>query len=301
MPGEHADSGWDDYAERVLRNEGRLDGLEDLVKEIRESDRTIGQQRADSLAKELERRADALLELVTARADAVLLLSQTEREADLREARSSLELHKHEQDALREADKEQGQMALNLLREVYDTAISENHKQSDMAARYGDLRQQVVTWRESDREARDIAGVETSRRLDDLNHADEKRQEFQANAVTRELFSADREAQTHRENVLRDQIIAMDRTILGLQPTVAAEKVNQEMGQRFDAAIAAAARTLDAKIGVNSDKINELKSYRDTQSGRATGYSAFYGWAVAAVGLLITIIIGANALVGKHP
>ncbi len=65
-----------------MRNEGELVGLKSLVRETREADRKLIEQRSDSLAQELERRAEALLELVTARADAVLVLSQTEREAD---------------------------------------------------------------------------------------------------------------------------------------------------------------------------------------------------------------------------
>ncbi|MBA2528513.1 MAG: hypothetical protein H0V19_00875, partial [Euzebyales bacterium] len=97
--GEEADATADDYQERVLRNEGRLLGLESLVSETREADRKLIEQRSDSLAQELERRAEALLELVTARADAVLVLSQTEREADQREYRSALAQYKQAADA----------------------------------------------------------------------------------------------------------------------------------------------------------------------------------------------------------
>ncbi len=106
----HADSGWDGYAERVLRNEGRLEGLEVLVSETRESDRKLIEQRSESLARELERRADALV-----------TLSIAEREADLREARDTLTAHVHHVDSLRMADHESNNRALSLLREVLDT------------------------------------------------------------------------------------------------------------------------------------------------------------------------------------
>lgn len=281
-----ADAGWDDYSERVVRNEGRLWGLEQLVKETRESDRKMVEQRSDSLAQELERRAESLMKL-----------GEDERESDNREHREALSAYK-----------ERNELADRLLRELYDAAIYENHKQSEGAikgneehsiARYGALVQQVESWREADREARGLATTEVNRRLDALNHADEKRQEFQASAVTRELFNADREAQTQRESVLRDQITALDRMMLGMTPTSVSEKASRDVVTRFEAAIASASKTLDTKIDVNSDKINELKSYRDTQAGRSTGYSALYGWAVAAFGLLATLIIAANVLLGR--
>lgn len=264
------DAGWDNAIERVLRNEGRLLGLEQLVRETRESDRKLVEQRSDSLAQELERRAESLARL-------------TERERETIEQK------------------------LALLREIYDAAIYENRKQSDEAikgneehsvARYGALVQQVAGWRESDREARDLATVWTNQRLDALNHADEKRQEFQANAVTRELFTADREAQTQRESVLRDQIIALDRTMLGMTPTSVSEKAHSDVAARNEAAVAAASLTLNTKINVLDDKIAEMKTRLDTSTGRSTGYSSLYGWAVAAVGLIITFIIAANTLAG---
>lgn len=285
----HADANWDDYAERVVRNEGRLWGLEQLVKETRESDRKLVEQRADSLAQELVRQRDALLELVTARADAVLVLSQTERQADLRESRDALVKYTKNADERWQGDQKAMRLAVDSVASLFNEKI-EALEERRIAATEA-VGSMVELWRDSEREARELATVETNRRLNALNHADEKRQEFQANAVTRELFNADKEAQTQRETVLRDQIIALDRMMLGMQPAVAAEKVHQDMTARMDAAIAAASMTLDTKINVNSDKINELKSSKDMLAGKSQGATVTIGYLIAVATLVISIVV----------
>lgn len=292
-----ADQGWDDYAERVLRNEGRLVGLEQLVSETRESDRKLIEQRSDSLALELERRAEALLELVTARADAVLSLSREEREADRRElALITSEVEKR------------GQISLGLLREVYDTAIRQNYEQSREAidaleqrreAETQKLAQMVRQWRDSDREAKELAASELKRHLDMLNHNNERMSTFQANSVTRELWQSEKDAAIVREGLLRDQIIALDRVMLTMTPIEQADKTHAEIIKRMDLALAASAEVLDNKISVVTEKVQELRSSRDTAQGRATGYSAFYGWAVAAVGLVVGVIVAVNAVYAR--
>lgn len=77
-PKDYADRSLDTYAERIVRNEGRLDGHMEKVASDRESDRKITDQRADSLAQELERRADNLV-----------TLSENQRAADLLEMRNA--------------------------------------------------------------------------------------------------------------------------------------------------------------------------------------------------------------------
>lgn len=317
--GDQADLVTDSFPARVLRNEGRVAALEQLVKETRAADRQLIEQRSDSLAQELERRANGL-ESLTA----------SQREADLREHRDALAAYQ-----------ECTEKALVLYRELYDTAIKLNYEQShieitgvkeihdlhihkltlrlehesglarekvsaDIAhiderakSALDQLAQQVQGWRTTDREARELSTVEINRRLDALNHADEKRQEFQAHAVTRELFAADREAQTQRESVLRDQIIALDRAMLGMTPSIVAEKAHSEMVSRMEAALTAASTTLDTKINVVNDKVSELKSYRDTTSGRGAGYASFVGWGVAALGVITTLILLANFLTAR--
>lgn len=275
---DHADSGWDDYAERVLRNEGRLVGLENLVAETREADRKLIEQRSDSLAAELERRAEALQELVTARADATLALSREEREADRREVES-----------LKDGIRREGDITLGLLRELYDGAIAElreslraglssNLEQSGAAIHELELRRQAATekveqmvrqWRESDKEARNLFAADLARHLDALNHNNERMREFQANSVTRELWQAEKDAAARREMTLRDQFIALDR---------------------------GSAEVLENKISVVADQLAELKSYRDRTQGRSAGYQAFYGWGIAAITVVISVVILANTV-----
>lgn len=305
---DHADSGWDDYAERVLRNEGRLQGLEILVAETREADRKLIEQRSESLARELERRAEALLELVTARADAVLSLGKEERESDRREVEVWKGEHEKLMLTMREGTRREGELALGLLREVYDTAIKQNYEQSREAISALEQRRQAATdrieqmvrqWRDSDREARELFSAELGRHLDTLNHNNERMTVFQANSVTRELWQAEKDAGIAREGLLRDQIISLDRSLLTMTPISVADKTHSEMLARMETSIASASQVLDNKIGVVSDKVEELKSYRDTREGRSSGYSAFYGWGIAAVTLLISAVVLANALVGR--
>jgi len=293
---EHADSQWDGYAARVLRNEGRLAGLEALVSETRESDRKLIEQRSESLARELERRAESLLELVTARADAVLALGKEERDSDRREV-----------DIIYQEAEKRAVVSFNSLREVYNTAMQKNYEQSREAitaleqrreAATAKIEQMVRQWRESDEKARDLFAAELARHLDQLNHNNERMREFQSNSVTRELWQAEKEAATGREGLLRDQIIALDRTMLTMTPIASSDKTHAEMVTRMETSIVASAAVLDNKIGVVADKVGELKSYTDTTQGRSSGYSNLYGWGVAAVGLVISVIILANALAG---
>ncbi|MGI8682080.1 MAG: hypothetical protein ACR2JO_08115, partial [Mycobacteriales bacterium] len=196
-----ADLTADDYADRATRNEGRLVGLERLVAETRESDRKLTEQRSESLARELERRADALRELVTAHADAVTSLGREERRAD----------RLHVETVTTEAEK-RGQLALGLLREVYDTALEKNYEQSREAitgleqrrtAEVAKIEQMVRQWRDSDREARELFAAELARHLDALNHNNERMREFQTNSVTRELWQSEKDAAITREGLLR--------------------------------------------------------------------------------------------------
>lgn len=301
---EHADSGWDDYAERVLRNEGRLQGLEVLVAETRAADGKLIEARSASLARELERRADALLELVTARADAVLTLSQEERAADRREV--EILFTQQNQSTLDRvaAQRREGQLALSLLREVYDTAIRQNYEQSREAiaaleqrreAATERLEQMVRQWRDSDERARELYATETNRHLEQLNHNNERMANFQAKSVTRELWQAEKDAAITREGLLRDQIIAVEKLVLGMTPTIASDRAHNDLRIHIEKSVASMSEVLANKIAVVDEKVADLRTYRDTTTGKASGYSALYGWIVAAVGLLATVIVTANA------
>ncbi len=292
-----ADSTADDYQERVLRNEGRLYGLEQLVGETRESDRKLIEQRSESLAQELERRAESLLELVTARADAVLVLSQTERQSDLREARDALVSHTRNADERWTTDQKAMRLAVDTVSDLFNEKI-EALEERRIAATEA-LETVVNAWRESDREARVLLTIEINRRLDVLNHADAKRQEFQATAVTRELFGSEKDAQAQRESMLRDQINVLDRTMLSMTPTKVSEKAHADMTDRMEAAIAAASKTLDTKIDVNTEKIHELKSSRDMLAGKSQGTTVTIGYLIAVATLTISLVVlFANQLIG---
>ena len=283
-----ADATADDYAERVLRNEQRLIGLETLVSETRGSDNKLIEQRSESLAKELERRALALLELVTARADAVLALATEQRDADRREVV-----------LLAEAGEKRADVTLVLLRERYDAAIEKNLEQSNDAI--AALEQRVVSqanateqmvrqWRDSDSAARELFSAEVFRRLEQLNHNNERLASFQASAVTRELWQAEKDAGIHREGVLRDQIIALDKQMLTMTPMASSDKAHNDLAARIDATVSASARVMEARVATVAEKVDELRTHDDRGAGRSAGYSSVYAAGIAAITILISVI-----------
>ncbi len=292
-----ADAGWDNYQERVTRNEGRLAGLEKLVSETRVSDSKLIEQRSDSLAEELERRAEQLLELVTARADAVLALGQTERASDLREFRDALLAHAANADERWTTDQKAMRLAVDTVADLFNEKI-EALEERRIAATEA-LESVVNQWRESDREARQLSAAETNRRLDALNHDSDRRQEFQNHAVTRELFASEKEAQVQRETVLREQIIALDRSLLGMTPNAVSEKAHADIWIRSEAAISASAKVLDTRVNVIDEKINELKTSKDLLAGKAQGATATVGYLIAAATLVISfVVLLANGTIG---
>ncbi len=284
--GEQADSTADDYAERVLRNEGRLAGLEILVAETRTADGKLIEQRSDSLARELERRADALLELVTARADAVLALGKEEREGDRRAVADLKELY----DTAIRLNFEQSHTEIESLRDIH------NLNMSKMLAQLDQLAQQVQARHESDREARQLQATSNARHFDQLNHADEKRQEFQANTVGREVYQADKDAALAREALLRDQIVSLDRTMLTMTPVAQSDKAHGELLSRMERTVSASSEVLEGKLAALGEKVSDLRSHRDTTEGRSSGYSAVYAWAATALAIVISAIILGNSL-----
>ncbi len=309
---DNADSGWDNYAERVLRNEGRLEGLEGLVAETRAADGKLIEQRSDSLARELERRADALLELVTARADAVLALSREERAGDRRAVHDLKELYdtairlnfeqSHtEIESLREIhDHDLNKLTLRLDREV-ELALEKGesdvaHVEDKVMAQLDQLAQQVKDRHESAREARQLQSASNARHFDALNHADEKRQDFQSTTVGRELYQADKDAALAREALLRDQMIALDRTMLAMTPMAQSDKAHAELLARTERTVSASALLLDGKINALGEKVGDLRKSRDTTEGRSSGYSAVYAWVATAVTIVIAAIILGNTL-----
>ncbi len=299
MSADQADSGWDSYNERVLRNEGQLRGLESLVAETRAADRQLIEQRSESLARELERRAESV-EIVT----------RHDREADLREFRdrftAHVELVRERLDAhvelvrsLREADQRRDAEAAVLLREMYDDKLESNFDQSqervnatDAKVR-GDLAQiteRVNVWRASDREAREIQATEYARRLDELNHAHERQENFQTHAVTRELWQAEKDAQANRDGVTREQINALEKAQLLFTPQGQSDKTHKEITVQCEALVSATRETLEEKLSRIDERVNDLRTQQNVNSGRLTGSSVAIGWVVAGITLLVSIV-----------
>jgi hypothetical protein len=312
MSQDQADEVADNYQERVTRNEGRLAALEQLFLEIRESDRKLIEQRSDSLARELERRADALVEL-----------SDAQREADLREFRAKVDemdlvrqlrveqyaQAKQEHDALdaerwehnRQVDEER--VRTHMLRYAED----QKHAREEITAVIEGMHQTYLVQRGADTAARELQAIEYARRLEVLNHAHERQEEFQAKAVTRELYGAGLEAQLNRESVLRDQILALDRTILGLSSVSATDKGFSDLTARMERTVESLRESMESKITGLMDKQAEHKEQNDKEfsllhkqldltAGRSSGYTQLYGWFIAAVGLIITVVVAANTL-----
>lgn len=286
-----ADIHWDTYAERVLRNEGRLSALEQLVRETREADRRLIEQRSDSLAGEAERARNALQDL-----------TQEQREADNREHRDSVsEQNRHM--AAMTAIGEEKHLALNQRVDACNDQQEQRWAADDarwaQAARLYEARvesmeqrraagldaldQRVRQWRESDTEARVLQADEYARRLDVLNHAHEKQVEFQANSVSRELFGAEQKAQVEREAALRDQIIALEKSLIA----------------RAESALDNTALTLDTKIEVVKDAMGDLRRGADITSGKSIGKSTLAAYAFGIVGSLGSLILIANILTSK--
>lgn len=302
---DHADAVTDSYQERVTRNEGRLEALETLVRETREADKKLIEQRSDSLASELERRAEALLELVTARADAVLTLGKEERESDRREVAAWVHQHQERTEELKDGIRREADLTQDLLRELYDTTIKKNHEQNVEALKALEQRriaatdrieQMVRQWRDSDREARELFAAETQRHLEQLNHNNERMAKFQAESVSRDVYQADKDAAIGRENVLREQIIALDRIVLTMTPTASSDKTHDAMRNEMRDMNAQTVALLSNKISVVDEKVADLKTYRDTTSGKSDGRAALYAALVAAVSLIVGVVVAANAL-----
>ena len=285
----HADQAWDDYQARVLRNEERLRGLEQSVNERIETDRSIAEQRAESLSAELQRRADEVEALALER-----------RAADRREYRERLAAHELAEierwaAAVNKFDAEAKHLATLAL--VYD----EKHNAEIERRIAGDekLEALVTGWRESDERARLLQAEEYARRLDVLNHAHERQQEFQNRAVTRELFASEKEAQLNREAVLREQILTLDRAMLGMMPSSRADAMRTEIGARSEAALESVRTALNIRLDGLSEKVDELKQTATLQAGKGAGVAAFYGWIAAAVGMVLSVVIIVNILTSK--
>jgi hypothetical protein len=181
---------------------------------------------------------------------------------------------------------------MNLARNAATSDL--DHVDERWKAALAQLSERVAEWRSTDREARELQAHETTRRLDDLNHNRERIEVVLASTVSRDLWESEKGAQVGRDGVLRDQVSALDRALLGMNSIAASESAHAAINKRIDEMVGQATGQVNAKMDAFAEKLADMKARIDTSTGKSSGYSAFYGWAVAAVGLLVTVIIAMN-------
>jgi hypothetical protein len=228
------DRGEDNIAERVVRNEGELQGLRSVVEVARQSDRELVDHKSNTLAEELERTTESLRVLAVA-----------QREADLREHREALAGWSQYANARWEADHRAVDLAVNAVRELMDSRMEalEQRRIADTSAVRDELRQT----RASDKEALSLVTESVDRRLAELNHNRQTQKDILAGTVSRELF--------------------------------------------------------DTHMGTVNNAIADLKTAQDATASRTAGMGSLVGWAVAGLGLAVTlltaVILIANYLTGR--
>jgi hypothetical protein len=284
-PNESIDPVWDGLKERVLRIEGELHHLENLLQEYRTTDVQLLQHKLDAVGKELRDEINALKAM---RIEA--------READQREIHLKLEASVALQEAHRAENEKFSTYVLDLLKEARASDLSVFQEQ--LSALEGRrivatemVEEKIKVWRAYDKEALDKQAQEYERRLQVLNGEHQRTAHVLANSISREMFQSEKDA-------IIQSITALDRTLLGMTPRVESDKAHTELALRFETAVAAASNVLDTKINVAQGQIADLKEYVDKTSGRNSGYSAVYGWGIAAVTILISIILMANTFLG---
>lgn len=250
---------------RVLLNERELVNTITLFTALRRADRELLEKVASDLADDLVKTTKSDRKLIEQRSDS--LATELERRAG-----HLLALGKEERSA---DQREYG-------------ALIEAVEQRRIAA-HDQLENTVQDWRASDREARLLQAEEYSRRLIELNNNHKRTQDVLNNTVSREVFQAEKES-------LQGQVVKLDRALLGMTPQGVSDRVHAEITARTEAALIASSKVLDTKIEVAQRQIAELKEYVDKNSGRSSGMSALYGWIVAGMGLMISVIILANTL-----
>lgn len=247
VPKQNADEGWDTYQERVLRNEGRLEGLEQLVRETRAADAKLVGQRSDSLAKELEEAAGSLRSLM-----------QEQRSADKEEFRAELGSAKELNDVHRVEQEKRLDQVLALFREITSTALQKNFDQSN--AQIEALQNIMAIWRETDKEARLLQAEEYARRLSDLNHEHQRTAEVLARSVTQEVFHQSTKS-------LDEKIGVVDRAILTMPTNASMAATVDGINKRVEQASKTHSDVSEAKSKVMEDKLADLKDSANKTEG----------------------------------
>lgn len=105
------------------------------------------------------------------------------------------------------------------------------------------------------------------------------------------------------------QISAIDAALLAVKEAVRKaeianerrfESVNEFRQTLSDQATSFVSRAEFDAVRIAADaRLREVTTRMDKAEGKSGGYSSIYGWAIAAVGLIVTIIIAANAIFGN--
>lgn len=255
----HADEKYDDVPARLIRNEVRLNALEHQMKANREEDKELALSTAASLAKEATDRAEVLASELELRADALHILHLEWRESDNKHHEAALAAQHEMHKTWRTADNKQHDEALAAF---VETRI-QYHKQAEPLY---------------DAKLAHVEGMVTSQaeRLSELAHERQRQVEVAAKRTREAMEKSEVQLDKRFESVNEFRRTLSDQATQ-FMPRSEAMAMSQQ----------------------NTEKIQALTDRLNTSSGRSSGYNALYGWLVAGIGLLVGVIVAANALSGK--
>lgn len=139
----------------------------------------------------------------------------------------------------------------------------------------------------------DTLSAHVQRQLSDLRTLLDERYATQTKALDAAFMAAEKAVQTALESA--EKAVTKAET--------AAEKrfesVNEFRGQLADQNASFMTRTeFDAKHEALEKQVDDLKKYADRSAGRAGGQGAMYGWIIAAVGLVVSVVVMVSVLAG---
>lgn len=140
----------------------------------------------------------------------------------------------------------------------------------------------------------DTLHAHVQRQLHDLRSLLDERYATQTKALDAAFMAAEKAVQTALESA--EKAVTKAET--------AAEKrfesVNEFRGQLADQNASFMTRIeFDAKHEALEKQVDELKKHSDRLHGRSGGQSALYGWIIAAVTVVVSIVVMASVLTGS--
>lgn len=127
---------------------------------------------------------------------------------------------------------------------------------------------------------------------DDADRRYEQRYDAQQTALRDALLSADKAVQA--------ALISAERAVAKAE--TASEKrfdaVNEFRAQLADQATTFMSRVeVEARLGALTEKVDDLKQFRDTTQGRSTGTTLSIGWIISGLGALATVVVVVNVII----